>query len=1076
MKPYFIQALRVIGVVLCRAASAVVIIFGWLATPVRAAETATGTIQGRVFRPDTGDYLENARISVEGTSLETLSDNLGQYSLSSVPAGTARVKIFYTGLVPQTATVSVSAGQTARQDFDLAGFDAPAGAPGAPIKLEKFVVGASREMDGAAIAINEKRFAADIRNVIAADEFGPTADGNVGEILKSVPGVALDYVGGSAMNISLNGVPSGYVPVTMNGFPLASTTASATTGRDVELVNLATNNLSRIEVLHSPTPEQPGNALAGSVNMVPKGAFERAKPLLTTNLYALARHDELTLKRTPGPTLGKTRKIHPGFDFSYIAPVNKKFGFTLSGSSSTQYQPTYFVQANWRGVNAPTNGTTFPTTPFGQPYLTDYLIRDQPRQSRRSSAGITLDYKISPTDRISISLQGAKFDAQYNQRDLTFAITRVLAGNFSTEFTHGDRGGGTLTLASANDRDRRNTSFSPSIIYRHDGPIWKADIGAGWSMSRSEIRNMGKGFFGAVGATRTNVTIAFDDIEYLRPGSITVTDGPTGAPVDPYRLSTYNINTASGHRFGADTVVGVGPGEGLANTSSDVQRKAYANLKRDFSWKVPVSIKAGLDVRQAMRDYRGGTTALTAFVGADGRASSGDENAAAFYDPLYSSRDGVFGFPKTERFDPAALWEFYRANPQSFTKNDNNIYRSVVMASVYAQEIISAAFLRTDITLFEKLKLTGGVRAEQTNIKAEGPLTDLTRNFQRRPDGSIIRGANNAPLTIYPTTALEFSQLTFLERAAHAKKEYLRWFPSLNASYNLRENLIARAAIYTSVGRPAYAQYAGGIMLPDESLGAVPGNPIRVSNVAIKPWSAETLKVSLEYYFQRVGLLSVGAFRRDFKNFFGGTVFTATPEFLALYELDDQFAGYDVVTQYNVPETVRMEGYNVSYKQALTFLPQWARGVQFFANGAAQRATGVEVDNFSGMIPKTAAAGLSLTRAGYSVKVNWTYKSRHRRAPISGASIPPGTYVFGASRHFIDLIGEYRLTRHFALFGNIRNLLDTPEDFERDGPGIPDVAKFRQSDRSGALCILGLKGTFCGRSHSRVSLHVWVIA
>jgi len=174
----------------------------------------------------------------------------------------------------------------------------------------------------------------------------------------------------------------------------------------------------------------------------------------------------------------------------------------------------------------------------------------------------------------------------------------------------------------------------------------------------------------------------------------------------------------------------------------------------------------------------------------------------------------------------------------------------------------------------------------------------------------------------------------------------------------------------------------------------------------------------------------------------------------------EQYGGYDVATTYNIQSTVRMEGYNVSYKQALTFLPSWARGVQVFANGAAQRATGEEVNNFSGMIPKTAACGVSLTRPGYSLKVNWTYKSRHRRAALNGNSIPPGTFMFGVERNFIDVIGECRLTKHFALFGNIRNLQDTPETFERDGPGIPDVAQFRQSDRYGALWIFGLKGTF----------------
>jgi hypothetical protein len=35
-----------------------------------------------------------------------------------------------------------------------------------------------------------------------------------------------------------------------------------------------------------------------------------------------------------------------------------------------------------------------------------------------------------------------------------------------------------------------------------------------------------------------------------------------------------------------------------------------------------------------------------------------------------------------------------------------------------------------------------------------------------------------------------------------------------------------------------------------------------------------------------------------------------------------------------------MTGLEFDYKQALTFLPQWARGVQVFANASALRATG----------------------------------------------------------------------------------------------------------------------------------------
>jgi iron complex outermembrane recepter protein len=1047
-------------------------------TALRAADAATGAIEGRVFNPATGEYLEKARVSIEGTGLETLTDELGQYYFGNVPAGSAQVKVFYTGLTPQTAAVAVSAGQVAQRDFELARFGTPpAGAKDDTVKLSKFVVSSSREMDGAAIAINEKRFAADIRNVIAADEFGPTADGNVGEILKTVPGVALDYVGGAAMNISLNGVPTGYVPVTMNGFPLASTTATAPTARDVELVNVATNNLSRIEVLHSPTPEMPGNALAGSVNMVPRNAFDRAKPQLMTNIYALMRDDMRSLTRSAGPGPTPNYKVHPGIDFSYIAPVTKNFGFTLSGGTSQQYQPTYFVQAEWRGVGAPTtvaaNGTTgFPATTPDKPYMTSYLIRDQPRQSRRSSAGITLDYRFSRYDRVSLSLQAAKFDAQYNERDLTFAINRVQPGNFDLTFTHGDRGagGGTVTLATANDRDRRNQNLTPSLTYHHDGPIWKAEAGIGTSMSESKIYQMGKGQFGGTVTNRTNAQISFDDIFYLRPGRITVTDGLTGAPIDPYSLATYTVTQGTGNMYSANNVLGAGPGEGLASYTADIQRNAYANVKRDFQWGLPFTLKGGLDARQSVRDYRGGAMTYT-YVGPDGRAGSGDENALPFLDPGYSDRDGIYGFPKTQRLSGWKLWDYTKSNPQAFTTNDNNAYRAAVQLSTWAQETISSAYVRADTALLRnRLKLTFGVRGEQTNIDGYGPLNDPTRNYQRNASGAVIDGNPNLAgvqtVPIVPTTdLLGVSKLTFIDRGEHTKKEYLRWFPSINASYNLRENLVARAAYYTSIGRPLYSQYTGsggtGLVLPDETQAPSPNNRIQVNNVGIKPWSAETYKVSLEYYFERVGLLSIGAFHRNFENFFGSTVIHATPEFLSLYNLDPStYGGFDVATQFNQPGKVRMEGYDVAYKQALTFLPEWARGVQVFANGAAQRGTGDLVDNFSGFIPKTASWGISLNRPRYSLKVNWNYKSKHRRGAITGTGIPPGTYQWGSKRLFIDIIGEYTLSKNFALFGNIRNLNDTPEDFVRDGPGIPDVAKFRQRDRYGALWIFGLKGTF----------------
>ena len=308
----------------------------WLAV-LSAAQPgpATGSLRGRVLNTRSGEYAERARITVEGTSLEVFTDNVGQYYFPSVPAGTANVKAFRTGLVTQTVAVTIRAGTTAEHDFQLSGFgDSPVVAGAVIQKLSRFVVAESREMDGAAIAINEQRFAADMRNVITADEFGATPEGNVGDLLKFVPGITINTGFGISRGISINGVPDNNVPVTMNGFNVASPLEG--TSRHVDPQNLSTNNIARIEVLYSPTPESPGMALAGSVNVVARGAFERSKPVFNGNAFVLLRDDESSLRKTPGPGKSPTRKIHPGFNFSYIAPINSRWGYTLSGGMSRQ--------------------------------------------------------------------------------------------------------------------------------------------------------------------------------------------------------------------------------------------------------------------------------------------------------------------------------------------------------------------------------------------------------------------------------------------------------------------------------------------------------------------------------------------------------------------------------------------------------------------------------------------------------------------------------------------------------------------------------------------------------------------
>jgi TonB-dependent receptor len=1011
----------------------------------RAAEAALATVEGRISSPSTGLFLERVRVTVAGEAREVFTDPAGFYRLTGVTAGTVRVRVFHTGYAPQEVAVAVAAGATVVQDFALV----PAGSrPGEVVRLADFVVATSREMEAAAIAINEQRFAAEIKSVVSTDEFGAVAEGSVGEFLKFLPGVTMDYEAGAlARGISINGVPSDNVPVQVNGFSLASAGGNSVTARTTQMDMASITATSRIEVVYSPTPDAPGSALAGLVNMVPRSAFERARPQFKLNTFVMLRDNARELRRTPGFFERDTWKIRPGFDFSYVNPVSRNFGFTLSGGYSDNGTKEEFIQHRWHGLNTATNGAAYPHTTPDRPYLTQTQVRDGTKKAARTSFGATLDWRLSPRDRLSFSYQHYYIDFLVLNRTIQYNILRVNPGDFTPFQVRGAPGQGQLQLANTY-RDRTNSTLSPSLVWRHDGPVWRLESGVGLSFARNTFRAVDKGYFSGSTAQRSGVTIGFADIFYLRPNTITVSDA-AGAPVDPYQIGSYAVTQATSNPV----------------TNYDTHRGWYGHVARDLGGAVPLTLKAGLDFRRNDREARRGDYTW-AFVGADGRGStapaSGDDVATPFFAPGYSRRAMPFGFPRVQWLANEKLWDHYRANPTHLTFNENAAYRSDVLRSRAASELVSSVFLRGDLRLFDqRLRLVAGVRAEQTNTEAFGPLNDPSLNYRRDAAGNVIL-TNGRPTPIVANlNSLEYSKLTYLDRGVRAEKEYLRWFPSLNASFNLRENLIARAAYYHSIGRPSFEQYAGGLNLPDETVAPGPTNRITVNNAAIKPWSARTLSARLEYYFAGVGLLSVGGFHREFENFFGDTTFAPTPEFLALYALDPAtFGAYEVATQNNIRDTVRMTGVDFSYKQSLTFLPRWARGLHAFANVSSQRPVGDATANFQGFIPRKASWGVSLEREKFSLRANWSYQGRSRNGPVTGASIPAGTYNYTARRVFLDLLGEYNLTPRLGLYFTLRNVLDMPEQQEVDGPGVPQHATFRSAEFSGSLWTFGLRGTF----------------
>ena len=81
-----------------------------------AQQAATGVVEGRVQNAASGNYLNNARVRVAGTTIETFTNPFGEVRLTVEPARST-LEIFFTGLAGQRLAVTVCVAERAAGCF-----------------------------------------------------------------------------------------------------------------------------------------------------------------------------------------------------------------------------------------------------------------------------------------------------------------------------------------------------------------------------------------------------------------------------------------------------------------------------------------------------------------------------------------------------------------------------------------------------------------------------------------------------------------------------------------------------------------------------------------------------------------------------------------------------------------------------------------------------------------------------------------------------------------------------------------------------------------------------------------------
>ena len=1002
------------------------------------AQAATGIVEGRVFNAATGTALVNARVTIEGTTREAITDEGGSYRFAGVPAGPVHLNVFYVGMERQSATVNVPAGSVVQREFELV-LEGTSRAAGETVKLDAFTVVVDREMSAQAIAMNEQRQAPNIKNVVAIDEFGDRGNENIGEFLLFLPGVSIETSGSEPTTVSLRGFPGNNSGLTVDGAEMAGSFAG--NSRSLDLREVPMNNISRVEVTKVPTPDMPASGLGGSINLISRSGFEARKPRLSVNLYTMFHSGNgLTFDGGPRNHVKETSPdfIQPSFDFNYLHPLTKNFAITVGGGRTWRHKPmeggteNTDETADWNLVN---------------------LFQRQSQWNSLAQVFATLqgqvgfDWRLGPQDTISGSVQYRDYNLYITRSVLTFNYGAGATGD--AHFTQGAATGvGTVTMnGSGENVDVITETKHYTLKYRHRGDVWRWDAGGSYSTSASDRPDIDEGFFNTTPATITNLAIRGEGIPSSGgriPTRYSATDR-SGQPVNLYDGANYSI--VSGNTNQVDW-----------NTQ---KMQTRADLARDFTLGLPFTLKVGGAIDTTKRDQRrtprvwnfrpNGATDVTSRLA--GRFDVFDEAFIADSPTLFGQRVRWISGRK--------LYDLFKAQPAWFVEDPAASHQNFVNNSREFTETISAGYIRGDVRLLDhRMWIVAGARYERTDAEGSGPLNDINAQYRRNPDGTFVRTAAGQRVLI-TSDALALRQLRYVERGASSKRHYDGIYPSVNLTYNLSDNLVVRAAFARTLGRPNINFIIPGTTITEPDVA----NPtITVNNAGLQPWTATSYDLSLESYHLKDGFGSIGVFQKSIKNFFGTVSTQATPELLEIHGLENDPAllNYTIATRTNAGNA-KINGIEFGYRQSLTFLPHWARGFQLFANATKLDLSGSNTADFTGYNPESIAGGINFVRPRFFIKATVSHLGDMRRGAVAvnaANGIPPNTFNYQAKRTRVGINVQYSLSKRYSVYVSATDVGGFVQDLQRYAPDTPDYAKGQRWQELGFYTNIGIRGTF----------------
>ncbi len=957
----------------------------------------------------------------------------------------------------------MTAGQTARQDFNLTS-RALYGENAGTVKLDEYVVASTKETNAAAIAVNEQRFSPNIKSVVSTDAFGPQANHNIGEFLKYLPGVGVEYFANNITGVNVRGLGSINTEITFDGLSQSSSfTESNSRGFEMKETSIA--DISRAEIRMMPLPEDSANAIGGSINLIRRSAFEYSRPQFTYQAYFTSDGEVLTTAERDGPKDRRMQYWRPNFEFTYTNPVSKTLGVALSVSHDDKIVRTHWSQPGWSYGSYAANQAADAAAAAGQPIPTvpsvrnpanqQQLLHDAPINDSTDLATIKVDWK--PVPNLTVN-QVVSFERYLNQTadDVRYRWGTGTAVYNDATSVKGTPGAGFARFDTPLWRDQYNYTRTYSGRAKWQRNDWTANLEGAFSYSSHSFADTKDGFFNS---TTAGGNSAFPDTGIgagtANPVKLTMNFSDWNGTMFQ-KIEAFDANgTAVDWTNPANLRIGGARSKPSKDYTTTIPLRFY--LRRAFSLQnAPGYLQLGFDFKDEFRNRQRYDNLNWKFVGADHIAGTADDSAAVIAaDAIRPDRDSFYNAPAFQHISLSKLYSIYQQHPDYFAFDDVNSWKLSAQQPMEYDEKTYAPYLQGSVSLLHnRLHLVGGVRFERATVTGRGFLANPEAAYQKyadgvtpkntadvlngdgtpqryadgsvkrvgdvlNPDGTLAKHATGSFVYLPGVTKGSFQEavLTNVPKGASGAGANQNYFPSLHATFDITDNLVLKAAAGKTQAKNRFDRSVIPNMTVSDSVDTTVSNAnlgsVSVRNPNLKPWVAYSYEAALEYYTQSGGSFSIDGYMRSIHQYqVNPHIFLDSPETAAQFGLGPEFVNYTASTWVNLG-SVKIVGAEASAQQRLDpFLPSWAHGFRVSATYNYNNLKGdVPTSNgdFGNMYDDRETFHLDYSRlvAGRPLQVNFGYVRTGRiwvqNDPVNLNSTGLPTLVYPGTREYVPV-------------------------------------------------------------------------